>query len=614
MPTNTKPASTLPNADIEMIKEQLQQLLALEFVDQIYFVDERIGGYDVGIIVGLVINALQTGKETQVRGIVNGGFSLDKDISILPDYLTREWDSLLPEQQKDVFIQVARISDATWISDLQKVEQISTYFDNLQPLTPDAWDNQKNNIIEHVLPDRKIIVLFDEEFGDTNPRKGHNLIEEIKENNWLKSVIPIIFSNKISTYAAELEWRNSLAASDESTLEKKDFFALSKSRSTELEAFADGIKKALLNNYIESIKTASLEIFDNALAETRKSIENLDPYNFDDVVLRTSSKEGIWEPFTLQRIIRIFQEDFIHQNMISTGYVKQMNQSIESAKSISLINIPNPAVEPYLEKLKLRHKEIFLSDKIINGLNYPLENGDIFEIQHLNGIKEDYVLVAQECDLMVRSDGIRTTNIGLLLPIENIDLSGLTKTAKENKLKEVEKMTATTFKIKYYIEGLHSIGKVSFKNPLYVDIDFLDLTVFDADGIAKISFDAILPNENEFGASWEKRYRIIFNKFKHLMQRTTKYQELAQKADGRVVGRWIRRQVVSKDFAQKLQMYLLPTFSFPQKLEIPIRLGNQSIEIGIRRIKRLRYPDSKHLLDKFTRYQARNADLHDFAE
>ncbi len=607
-----RPVRMEPNNNVEMIKNQLKELLKLEYVDQIYFVDERVGGYDVGTIIGLVQYAIQDGKDNEIRGIASGHFTLDQDIDILPNYLIREWDALSPDLQKNIFMQVAKISDETWLSDLEKVEQISMFFDNLQPLTPDQWVEQKYTIIEQVLPNRKIIVLFDEEFGDASPRKGHNFIEELKGDNLLTTVIPIIFSNKITTYASELEWRNNLATSEESILKKKDFFALSKSRSSELEAFADGIKKALLNNYIETIKIASLDVFDKALEETREEIENLDPYNFDDVILKSSSKEGIWEPFTLQRIIKIFQEDFIHQNMITSKYVNRMNKNIEIAKSISLIELPKPNAEPYIEKLKIRNKELYLSEQIINGLNYPLENGDIFKIEYFGEEEKNYVLVAQECDLMIRSDGKRNASIGLLLRIEIIDLTIMTEKQKKNTLKEAEQ--PNLYILRYYNEVSDSIGKVYFKDPLYVDIDFLDLTVFNSEGEAMISVDNISLPENEFGLSLQNRHNIIISKFGHIIHQNVKYQTVVQKADSRVIGRWIRRNVVTKDFTQIMQRNLLPVFSFPNRLDVLIKLTSSSIGIGVRRIKRLRYPDSKHLLDKFTRYQARNADLHDFAE
>lgn len=593
----------------EKIKQQLKDLLAVEGIEKIYFVDET-NEVDIDVFKGLIIKGKQDEKSQDLEKALKEHLPFQDHFDFLIENLQENWEQLDTSTQKELIVKVTNIVDPESGEDQMVSDRLESFFDDLTLLTPKEWEQQKVILAES---SNRILVLFDEELGAQSRRKGHELIEEVVSKNW-SSIVPVIFSFKISSFAEELTWRNDLTQDGKSNLKKENFFALSKYRKDDPNAFADGIKKALLNSYVENLKMASLAIFDKAIAVTRNEIENFDPYHFDDVVLKTSVREGVWEPFTLQRILRIIQEDSIHHEMIETDYVKRMNTVIEKAKKIGKIATQQPSnQQPYLEKLKLRYKELFLSGHIINGLNYPIENGDIFEVTKDGQTFQKYILVAQECDLMVRSNGTRNSKVAVLLQIEKIiETSGLSKT----KLESLDFPTIDSFLLKYYNEGTNNIAKVIFKNAIHVDVDFLDLTVLDKTGKAKISFDIPTATalKEELSEAWKNRYDNLYSKFKILAERTVKYQEVVKKANSKIISRWIRRFLVKEDFTQQLQKAVIPPMVFPENEISNLTISKNSFEVGIVRLQRLRHPDSKYLLDKFTRYQSRNADLHDFAK
>lgn len=591
------------------VKKQLNALLEIEGIKSVYFVDEA-NVVDVDAMIGIITQGEYTGKKQEIGDVVRNLLPTELNYPSVSDYVRQIWEELGPIQQSALAAQIANIVNPERGSDLTIVSKLQEYFDNLVLLTPNQWKSQKSQISKNKT---KVLVLFDEELKDSFPDKGHKFIEEIVEEGW-SIIVPIIFSQSISTYSEEITWRNNLVEQSSNSLKKEDFFALSKSRQNDLGTFVDGLKKAMLNNYVEQIKNASLDIFDSAMKLTKQEITNLDPYHFDDVILKTSAKEGVWEPFTLLRILRIIQEDSIHNEMVQTSYVRRMNAAIETAKRINEIDILKPSgYQPYIEKQRLRHKELFLSGNIINSLNYPLENGDIFEVQTLKG-EEFFILVAQECDLMVRNNGSRNSNVGTLLPLEKIGLDDLSNSKKESTIKDLYKDVITTHAIRYYDENQDTIAKIVFKNALHVSIDFLDLSVLNKNGRAQIFFDPSSEVILDLSQSWVNRYKLLKEKFENLSLQTAKYQELVKKADSKIIGRWIRRFFVRKDFTQKLQTAILPPFSFPENIVNEVSFSNKSFELGIRRIQRLRDLEAKYLLEKFTRYQSRRADLHDFAK
>ena len=90
--------------------------------------------------------------------------------------------------------------------------------------------------------------------------------------------------------------------------------------------------------------------------------------------------------------------------MVTTDYIKKVNPPIRKSKKFNDFKFDLPFnQDPYLHRYKLRHVELYADGAEINKLNLPVENGDIFEIYE-GKLRGKYILVNQECDLMVRTN------------------------------------------------------------------------------------------------------------------------------------------------------------------------------------------------------------------
>src|SRR5690606_24353863 len=130
----------------------------------------------------------------------------------------------------------------------------------------------------------------------------------------------------------------------------------------------------------------------------------------------------------------------VKELMVRNEFAKSVNPAIKQAKELSDITFNVPANhQPYKEKLILRHHDIYVSGNHINALHFPIENGDVFEIYEGNKLGF-YILVAQDCDLMMRTNrggrmGVRAARTAILLKLDILSLVQLDKKIEEHREK-----------------------------------------------------------------------------------------------------------------------------------------------------------------------------------
>ena len=220
------------------------------------------------------------------------------------------------------------------------------------------------------------------------------------------------------------------------------------------------------------------------------------------------------------RIANNLYDQEIKELMVKKHFAKGVNPAIKQAKELSDITFNIPANhQPYKKKLVLRHNDIYHSGSHINQLHLPLENGDVFEIYDGSG-KGLYILVAQECDLMMRtsrggSGGARAAKTAMLLKLNTFSQNEL-ESEIDKHFKKAGKLIhyyANKFKLEYFIQGKKDVGIVSFNSEFRVDLDALDLIVFNSDGEAKIDMAFDKFDTDLVSASWEMRYEKLWKHY-----------------------------------------------------------------------------------------------------
>jgi hypothetical protein len=109
----------------------------------------------------------------------------------------------------------------------------------------------------------------------------------------------------------------------------------------------------------------------------------------------------------------------------------------------------------------------------LNGNHLPIELGDIFE-KTSGGSTKKFILLAQPCDLMIRSDGKRYPEI------EHVPLVEVVSASEQPKYSE---------EMVYFGENATEKWFVKFKQFHQVRINLMDLCSFNSDGISVIPIE-----------------------------------------------------------------------------------------------------------------------------
>jgi hypothetical protein len=470
----------------------------------------------------------------------------------------------------------------------------------LKVRSPDDWESVKRSI-NRLKKDEKALILFDQDLSRAEGErfrngtiKGQHLIWEIKSSKKSQNVYCTLITQLIDDTSKELHARDEIAEELGDEIQPKDFFALSKKRIENAELLCDGIKKALLNGYCEEIKEKSTTILDKAYRNAIKKINKLDPYDFDHTILRSSYGEGVWEVNTLIRITNsIYFEEV--RDLMRNGFPKLINPTIKKTKKISDIRFDVPSeFHPYREKLQLRHSDIYEKGELINELHYPLENGDIFKV--VEGTKRDtyFILVSQECDLMVRSHGSRGVKNAVLLRIIELPTGKL-----KSQIDAKRHYFQNKFHLQYFFPGSDKEMVVDFLEPYIIDLDILDLCVFDRRGLANIDLESTF-DKDLVSSSWEKRYDKLYGSFK---AKATNFNKLISDIEIKEVPGSTRKEI---------KRTILNNLSPFQQIGKPMNLSGSRFDFGIKRVLRFKRKGASYLLDRHSKHMSRVAEDHDF--
>ena len=126
---------------------------------------------------------------------------------------------------------------------------------------------------------------------------------------------------------------------------------------------------------------------------------------------------------------------------------------------------------PTPSAIQIHRLEWYETAEDVNGQLMPTDLGDIYQIHDKRNKR--FILVAQPCDLIVRSSGKRNgyTDHGLLL--EMIPSAG----------KKIS--PATAYSLEFY--GDTSDWHVNLRAAHYVDLNILDLCAINEDGSASVA-------------------------------------------------------------------------------------------------------------------------------
>jgi hypothetical protein len=222
----------------------------------------------------------------------------------------------------------------------------------------------------------------------------------------------------------------------------------------------------------------------------------------------------------------------------------------------------------------IRRQEIYEGREHINGLHLPIELGDIF---HQTENNQEYILVAQPCDTMVRSSGAREPDVThfILAAIDRSNDGG---------------GRLDRFKLPYYDESTGADAHVRLNRVKFVRARVLDLCVFDAQGNSGL----VIGEEAPAGLipPWRARHSSYAKSIAKLLEEIGKVgANAAETTPGGLVG-----DVKGSPFRA--------TRISPE---------DGCLEFNCQRTGRLCDPFARALLSRFSQWFSRDAEPHDFA-
>ena len=182
--------------------------------------------------------------------------------------------------------------------------------------------------------------------------------------------------------------------------------------------------------------------------------------------------------------------------------------------------------------------EIF--DYTINKKHLPIAPGDVFFSNEAY-----YIIIGQACDVSLRSDVTRNSNIALFV---NASFEALTsnKKSKSKVIKEKEFVKLNCFKKQDNCVGFLKI-ELKTKSTRHVDFDIIDLAVYNEDGECKINVDSSLDDniKKYLASSIEDNYDILKEKLQKVLNVPDDIRDILKDKDNGILGYKKEGSVVS---------------------------------------------------------------------
>lgn len=441
------------------------------------------------------------------------------------------------------------------------------------------WNTDKETLVTRAKTERTLFV-FDQELGDQ--KFGAEEIKGLTGDLGESDTVYILLSYKVEPNKEHEETRKLRSEGLAVTaIPKRDI------KETGSEEFLTlRIKAALMAKESDPILSAFRRAMKASSKAVADRVESLTGLEFDELVMRSSSKEGVHE---LDTLIRIYANGFAAELRSRLRGKEALHDAITKARRYSVASESKHA-KIGSEAWKLYREELYESGEYINDCNAPLDAGDVFRLTGQDGTDiGTFVLIAQPCDLMVRNvNGKRRANELLLAKIEHREpLKFDNGTLKEKK----------AFELPFFGDD-GKISMIDFSEVFRIDGRFLDLCCLHRNGLAEV---VVVENPKGLTPGWSKRWQDITKPFITEVQSSLETWENLP-VDQQAVGDTLPIHVLTFNGTTRI------------KLAVEVRRRKKYVVLGIKRSMRLSSAMAALMLRAFGDYLSRPARPHALAE
>lgn len=432
-------------------------------------------------------------------------------------------------------------------------------------LTPSQWQARANELLERAEVEPTLF-LIDQRLGDN--REGGSLVKDLLESN--RASDGCMFCILTADVGVDNEFEYWTDMCDKYGFTPGQVGIVAKEHLTDNQlGFARMLKISLTASEVEEVRSGVMNATRQGLMAGLERFGELDLPTLTSIVFESSYVEGAWEVETILRVVRAFVDESLDNRVYGDSEIADAVKTIGAAASVGTGTDERLMKAAY----EIQRAERYVTGGYLAERRMALANGDLFEATDQNSTKTLWVLVAQACDLAIRSDGKRNgspTHL-TILPVEQ-----KTKTPQ-----------GAHVELLHYFPPDSNRAFVRLTMPAYVPTAILDLAAFSATGEAVWTRGAEVEAMRVVG--WEKRAAKVSEQFE---------------------GAFHDQDHLDDDSPRRIRELRLPALQDPK---IFASVHGDTIRYPIRRVGRLRERQAEAVLQAFGLALSRTAEVHDLA-
>lgn len=551
---------------------------------------------------------------------------LSRDADIRTEQFRDYWASLSNDQQQILFRQISGEKETGGdqsgfdAQDLEAADMLQNLLTGREfhPKSYTAWKKQRKQYFQEART-QKTLFLFDENLTRDGGSEtgGRILIREFLALEETQGSMCGLLSHNIRPESEYDIW--GAFTGPEYDFDPDRVIPVSKSHlQNNPLTFAQRIKLTILNPHCKNLRLKAARIISQAQKESQKKIEQISVYDFEHIVFKASNKEGLWEPDTLFRLYGLFQRLEARQRAKGNRKLHTLSAIIRSVSAVPIeeeitgvnecgaggIKNTSAGTAPIDTQLQpqrpwaIQRLELYENADYLNGYHLPIELGDIFE--KTSGPKKKkgkYILIAQPCDLMVRTDSGKRRPV-----ITEGVLAKIVDDLPKDKKTGLAKQQDMHYELRYFDTGSGKSHYVSFLETYQVKLYVLDLCVFREDGEAKIGIKDKAPKN--IVPAWGKYHIKILENSKEVIENYLKLQKMREQYN--------KRREPKNHASDKLLGLAIPKSSDPELFVGTIDTATKTLSYDCKRVERLCQAHAAALLTKYSNFSSRAAFDLDF--
>ena len=471
---------------IEQVNDMITTLLGKLGLKRVVFVDDLYAGEPP--LENVLGAAARLEPQTLSKALPELEGPVPVDIDIRGARIRRLWDDLDTPTRRlragSIFA-AARDDGDTEIDDYVDASLLAELIpqEMLQTLSPQEWEDRRDLLLEEDV-EQPTLFLFDQDMskGGGEVNGGIKIISSILTEDAYPNLICGLLTHTITPENQYTEWEDLSKAHQ---IPRDRFIVIPKRHiGDEPLVFAQVLKYCALSPDFTKLKAKTKEILEAATDVAADKIDATTIYDLDHMVFQVAADEGLWEPDMLFRLHTLFHRLESRRRAHEAGQLEQIASRLRSVSNIPTRFRSTPSVGI----LEIERDDLYEQEAHVNAIYLPLDVGDIFE-RTTGTSRTLYVLLAQPCDLMVRSGGRREPDIAHVSLVE---------------MAPAKKQPLYSEKMPSFRGDLAEQWYVKFRRAHHVHVAVLDLCAFNADGNSILRLDCLPPTEVR--PTWKSRH------------------------------------------------------------------------------------------------------------